>query len=68
MENDICSYVKKYPICQLQKTTRINRQAEAIVPDTPVNPNDKMAMDIFEPLPCHEKWVRIHTQCTGTTD
>lgn len=51
MENDIIEFVKRCPICQLQKTTRIRRQVEAIIPDTPINPNDKVAMDIFGPLP-----------------
>ena len=51
MENDIIKFVKKCPVCQLQKTTRIKKRAEAIVPDTPTYPNDKIAMDIFGPLP-----------------
>ena len=51
MEDEIIHIVKKCSICQLQKTTRIKRQCEAITPDTPVNPNDKIAMDIFGPLP-----------------
>ena len=42
--------VKKCSNCQLQKTTRIKRQCEAIIPDTLLNPNDKIAMDIFGPL------------------
>ena len=43
--------VKRYAICQLQKTTRIKRRAEAVIPDTPTEPNEKIAMDIFGPLP-----------------
>ena len=51
MEQEIIHYIKRCPVCQLQKTVRIKRQCEAIIPDTPVNPNDKIAMDIFGPLP-----------------
>ena len=51
MEQEIIHYIKRCPLCQLQKTVRIKRQCEAIIPDTPVNPNDKIAMDIFGPLP-----------------
>ena len=51
MDQDIKDYVKKCPICQLQKTTRIKNQAESIIPDIPINPNDKVALDIFGPLP-----------------
>ena len=51
MENDVIKFVKKGPVCQLQKTTRMKRKIEAIIPDTPTNPNDKIAMDIFGPLP-----------------
>ena len=51
MEDEIIHFVKKCFIWQLQKTTRIKRQCEAIIPDTPVNLNDKIAMDIFGPLP-----------------
>ena len=51
MEDEIIYFVKKCSICQLKKTTRIKGQCEAIIPDTPVNPNDKIAIDIFGPLP-----------------
>ena len=51
MDQDIKDYVKKCPICQLQKTTRIKNQSESIIPDIPLNPNDKIALDIFGPLP-----------------
>ena len=34
-----------------KKTTRIKNQAESIIPDIPLAPNDKIALDIFEPLP-----------------
>ena len=51
MEHDVIKYVKKCPMCQLQKTTRVKRKAEAIIPDIPIDPNEKIAMDIFVPLP-----------------
>ena len=51
MEEEIIHFVKKCSIRQLKKTTRIKSQFEAIIPDTPVNPSDKIAMDIFGPLP-----------------
>ena len=51
MENDITEYVKKCHKCQTQRLNRIKRCSEAIIPDTPVEPNDKIAMDIFGTLP-----------------
>ena len=45
MEDGVIHFVKKCSICQLQKTTRIKRRCEAIIPDTPVNPNVKIAMN-----------------------
>lgn len=51
MEEDIIKYVKSCPVCQLQKTTRITSQAKGLIPDIPLKPNDKIAMDIFGPLP-----------------
>ena len=30
---------------------RIKRKAEAVIPDTPIDPNEKIAIDIFSPLP-----------------
>ena len=50
MDQDIKDYVKKCPICQLEKTTRIKNQSESIIPDIPLNPNNKIALDIFGPL------------------
>ena len=35
----------------LQKTTTIESQAESIFPDIPPNPNEKISMHIFGPLP-----------------
>ena len=51
MDQKIKNYVKKCPICQLLKTTRIKYQIESIIPDVPIEPNDKIAMDIYGPLP-----------------
>ena len=51
LENDIIEYIKKCHTCQTQKLNRIKRRSEAIITDTPVTPNDKIAMDIFGPLP-----------------
>ena len=35
MDQEIKNYVRKYPICQLQKTTRVKNQVESILPDIP---------------------------------
>ena len=51
MDKDLINYVKKCPICQLQKTTIIRNQAEAVIPDIPLAPNEKITLDIFGPLP-----------------
>ena len=51
MDEEIKRYVKSCPVCQIQKTTRIKNQAESIIPDIPLAPNDKIALDIFGPLP-----------------
>ena len=55
MDQEVKTYVKKCPICQSQKTTRIKSQAESILPDIPTNPNEKISMDIFGPLPQRER-------------
>ena len=68
MEQDVIDYVKKCGICQRQKLTRIRPRAEAIIPDTPLEPNEKIAMDIFGPLPItlrhHEYILSIQDQLT----
>ena len=43
--------MKKCPICKILKTTRIKNQAEVIVLDIPIKLNDKIALDVFGPLP-----------------
>ena len=50
MDEEIKKYVKSCPICQLQKAVRITNQATGIIPDIPLNPHEKVAMDIFGPL------------------
>lgn len=55
METDVINFVKRCSVCQLQKTTRIKMGAEAI-PGTPRDPNDKISIDIFAPLPETIKW------------
>ena len=51
MDEEIKRYVKPCTVCQIQKTTRMKNQAESIIPDIPLAPNDKIALDIFRPLP-----------------
>ena len=51
MEEEIIYFVKRCLICQLQKTTRIKTYSEAVIPNTSVDPNDKISMDIFGSLP-----------------
>ena len=58
MDNKIKKYVQSCPICQLQKTTRIKNQAKSILPDIPLTPYEKLALDICEPLPETQKGNR----------
>ena len=51
IEQEIVDFVKKCPTCKIQKGVRIKRQCEGIIPDTPTNPNDTIAMDMVGPLP-----------------
>ena len=66
MEQDVIDYVKKCVICQRQEITRIRPKAEAIIPETPLEPNEKITMDIFGPLPTtlrhHEYILSIQDQ------
>ncbi|CAK9816796.1 Retrovirus-related Pol polyprotein from transposon 412 [Anthophora quadrimaculata] len=50
MENDIVEFVKGCESCQREKLIRIRSKEPAIIPDTPHEPNDKIAMDILGPL------------------
>ena len=47
MDDVVIKYVKKCPICQMQKTTRIKRKPEAIIPDLPTDRNEKIAMEFL---------------------
>ena len=58
MDNEFKKYVQSCPICQLQKTTRIKNQAKSILPDIPLAPNEKLALDISGPLPEIQKGNR----------
>ena len=55
MDNEIKKYVEPCPIFQLQKTMRIKNPAKSIVPNIPLAPNEKLALDIFGPLPETQK-------------
>ena len=43
-------FIQNYETCQREKLNRIRAKEQPIITDTPVNPNDKIAMDIFGPL------------------
>ena len=51
MEKDAIGFVKKCKVCQQEKLTRIRPKVEAVIPEMPTQPNDKIAMDIVGPLP-----------------
>ena len=65
MDNEIKKYVHSFPICQLQKTRRIKNQAKSILPDIPSAPNEKLALDIFGPLPETQKGNRYILSMQG---
>lgn len=50
MERDIIEYIKRCHTCQINKKTRIRPREEAVITDTPTEPNEKVAIDIFGPL------------------
>lgn len=50
MEKDAIEFIKKCLVCQQEKLTRIRSKAEAVIPDIPIEPNEKIAMDIVGPL------------------
>lgn len=50
LDKDVSNYIKNCKICQMNKLTRIRPREEAIVTDTPEQPNDKIALDIIGPL------------------
>lgn len=47
MEKEISEYVKRCPTCQIHKKNRIRAMEEAIITDTPTEPIEKIAMDIY---------------------
>lgn len=51
LDRDVEEFIKTCDICQKNKLTRIRPREEAIIPDTPLNPNDKIAMDLIGPFP-----------------
>ena len=51
MEDKVIDFIKKCDVCQRERLMRIRPKIEAAIPDVPVAPNDKIAMDIFGPLP-----------------
>lgn len=51
MEAECIDYIKKCHTCQIQKLQRIKHKAEAIVPDTLTNLNDKIVLDTLGRLP-----------------
>lgn len=50
LETDVTNYIKHCDICQRNKLTRIRPKEEAVITDTPSEPNDKIALDIIGPL------------------
>ena len=59
---------KSCDVCQTQKLTRVKRKVEGIIPDIPIDPNEKIAMDIFGSLPMtnngHEYILSIQDMLT----
>ena len=47
MEQEFTKFIKRCDTCQRPKLTRVKRKCEAIIPETPVEPNQKIAMEIF---------------------
>lgn len=50
IEKNVEEFVKNCETCQREKLVRIRQKEEAVITDTPVEPNQKIAMDIFGPL------------------
>ena len=51
LEQDVTDFVKRCDICQRHKTTLVRQKESAILTDTPMEPNEKVALDIIGPLP-----------------
>lgn len=43
-----CDFIETCDTCQRSKLTCIRLHEESIIPDTPVEPNDKIALDIID--------------------
>ena len=60
--------IKSCDTCQREKLTRVRRKEEPVITDTPLEPNDKIAMDILGPLPKtkrgHQYILSIHDELT----
>ena len=50
VNKEIINDVKKCPICQLEKTTRVRNRMGSVIPDIQTKPHEKIALDIFGPL------------------
>jgi transposase InsO family protein len=50
MQKDVENFINACETCQQEKLTRIRSKETPIIPDIPINPNNKIAMDIFRPL------------------
>lgn len=55
IEKDVKEFIGKCLYCQQEKLNRLRHREEACIPNTPEFPNDKIAMDIFGPLPITSK-------------
>ena len=51
IDTDVQTYIQNCDVCQRTKLMRIRPREEAIITDTPDEPNDKVTIDIIGPLP-----------------
>ena len=59
LNDNVKNYVSTCDVCQRNKIQRTPFAHPAIITDTPSQPNDKIAMDIFGPLPTTRKGNRF---------
>lgn len=50
LDQDVSEYIKNCETCRKNKLTRIRPREEAMITDTPDHPNEKVALDIIDPL------------------
>ncbi|CAK9825385.1 Retrovirus-related Pol polyprotein from transposon 412 [Anthophora retusa] len=50
LEKDVTEFIGNCETCQREKLVRIRQKEDAVITDTPLEPNTKIAMDIFGPL------------------